>query len=281
MKVFSFIKPIIVGSKKKILRNAVKTNVNPLNGIELGLPLNIFSNVYTNIHYGYDITTSKSFLLQFLIGYYTYGKDRFYDALDYEKDSYETSKKELYDNYIAYKNLYSTSFLITFVIISGLLLNDEYYFNNIPFIILLQSTEYYKELKRNIGILKPVYVSIMWTFSSIVLPCVLHDHNFSILHYPLDLLPPTLTLFASSNIADCKDIEEDKKEGIQTIPVVLGQNKSNMISLFALALSSLLFGLNQHYLDRPIINSFIELQNAGTSFVPYFMMLGNNTNISL
>ena len=90
-----------------------------------------------------------------------------------------------------------------------------------------------------------------------------------------------MTLFASSNIADCKDIEEDKKEGIQTIPVVLGQNKSNMISLFALALSSLLFGLNQHYLDRPIINSFIELQNAGTSFVPYFMMLGNNTNISL
>ena len=109
----------------------------------------------------------------------------------------------------------------------------------------------------------------MWTFSSIVLPCVLHDHNFSILHYPLDLLPPTLTLFATSNIADCKDIEEDKKDGIQTIPVVLGQNKSNMVSLF------------QHYLDRPLINSFIELQNAGTSFVPYFMMLGNNTNISL
>ena len=39
---------------------------NPLNGLEIGIPLNIFSNIYTNLHYGYDVTTIKSVLIQFL-----------------------------------------------------------------------------------------------------------------------------------------------------------------------------------------------------------------------
>ena len=29
-------------------------------GGELGIPLNIFSNIYTNLHYGYDITNYKN-----------------------------------------------------------------------------------------------------------------------------------------------------------------------------------------------------------------------------
>ena len=54
-------------------------------GGELGIPLNIFSNIYTNLHYGYDITTVNSILIQFLLGYYVYGIDRFKDAEEFEK----------------------------------------------------------------------------------------------------------------------------------------------------------------------------------------------------
>ena len=112
------------------------------------------------------------------------------------------------------------------------------------------------------------------------MPCVLHDHDYSILSYPLDYLPCILTLFGLSNIIDLKDIKEDRENGIETIPVKYGMYNSSMISLFCLALSSLIFGLNEHYLDRPIINSINELQNAGMSFVPYFMLKDNFKNIT-
>ena len=65
-------------------RNLITTmNIPPLNGLDIGIPLNIIDNVFTNLHYGEDITTPKVILLQFLIGYYTYGKDRYKDALEY------------------------------------------------------------------------------------------------------------------------------------------------------------------------------------------------------
>ena len=56
-----------------------------LSGFDIGIPLNIFQNIFTNIHYGYDITTPKLIILQFLVGYYTYGKDRYSDAIEYIK----------------------------------------------------------------------------------------------------------------------------------------------------------------------------------------------------
>ena len=51
----------------------------------------------------------------------------------------------------------------------------------------------------------------MWTLSAVILPCVLYENDFSILKYPLDYLPCFLNILASSNLADVKDIEEDKK----------------------------------------------------------------------
>ena len=53
-----------------------------------------------------------------------------------------------------------------------------------------------------------------------------------------------------------------------------------MISLFCLALSSLIFGLNANYLNNPIVNSINELQNAGMSFIPYFMLKDKNETIN-
>ena len=109
----------------------------------------------------------------------------------------------------------------------------------------------------------------MWTFACVVLPCVLHDHNYDILNYPLDYLPCLLTIFATSNLNDIKDIEEDKFNGIDTLPVLLGRENSNYLILICLAASSLIFGMNEHYYDRPILNSIFEIQNVGFSFIPF------------
>ena len=38
---------------------------NWINGLDVGIPLNLISNIFTNLHYDYDITTSKLLVLQF------------------------------------------------------------------------------------------------------------------------------------------------------------------------------------------------------------------------
>ena len=52
--------------------------------------------------------------------------------------------------------------------------------------------------------------------------------NYEIFNYPLDYLPCFLTLFATSNYADIKDIQEDKMNNITTIPVAIGEKNSNI-----------------------------------------------------
>ncbi len=281
MKIFSLIFSLFVGGatcfqnqnnfKLKPIRSKPVNmlNVHELNGIDIGIPLNLFQNLFTNIHYGHDITTVKTTALQFLIGYYTYGKDRFKDALEYEEKPFETKKKSLYEFLIKNKDIYAESYNISLSLILVLLLFDHNYINNLPFIPLLLTSEYYKQIKENYGSLKSAYVSVMWTMSCIILPCVLHDNNFDILNYPLDYLPCFLTIFASSNLNDIKDIEEDKENNIDTLPVVIGKENTNYLVLFSLAASSLLYGINDHYLDKPLINSLFELQNAGVAFIPY------------
>ena len=264
MKIPTFVTP------KLITRKITKLSmVNPLPGSDIGIPLNIFQNIYTNLHYGFDITTPKSIALQFLIGYYTYGKDRYYDALEYEKNNFETNKQDLYNYINNNKYLIYSTLNISYLTVVGLLLYDENFIYNIPFILLLESTNYYKQIKEKIGILKPFYISILWTMCSVILPCVLHDNNYDILYYPLDYIPCMLTLFSLSNLVDSKDIVEDKENGIMTIPVTLGVYNSTMISLFALSLASLFFGLSEHYLDRPLINSLNEIQNAGLAYIAF------------
>tara|TARA_Y100000991_G_C21962759_1_gene345316 strand:- start:665 stop:1513 length:849 start_codon:yes stop_codon:yes gene_type:complete len=246
-------------------------SIEPIQGVEIGIPLNIFSNIFTNLHYGMDVTNFQIVLLQFLIGYYTYGKDRYNDAIYAKENNIEIKekKKQLYEDINNNKNVYNTSINFSLFFIIFLLLNDENYLQNLPFIALLLSTEFYKEIKTNIGEVKPLYIGIMWTFSTLILPCVLIDNNYSILNSPLDYIPEILILFATSNLADIDDYEEDKHNNIGTIPVKYGKKNALGVTLFSLAIASLLFGLNPNYTNRPFINSIFELQNALLAYVSY------------
>lgn len=243
--------------------------MNPFPGLDIGVPLTIFENAYTTLHYGENIVTAKSVLLEFLIGYYVYGTDRYQDALAYAIQPYSTPKKDLYDYINSHKRVMIVSLFLAEMGVVSLFLLSEHAEMNIPFLLLLESTRYYGDMKKYIGVFKPLYIAIMWTAAAIVLPCVMYEHNYDILYSPQDYLPCTLTLFAASNIVDNKDILEDRENGIQTIPVVVGEETSNMISMVALIYSSLLLGINPHYLDQPIFNSLLEIQNGAISFLPF------------
>ena len=150
---------------------------------------------------------------------------------------------------IKYKDFYKLSYDASFIFIVFILLMDQDIINNLLFIVLLYSTDYYNEIKKIGPIVKPTYIALMWTFSAAILPAIMHDHDYSILKYPMDYLPCAMTMFSSSTILDIKDIEEDKINGVRTIPSVYGLEKSQMLTIFLLGLSSLLVGLNPNYLE--------------------------------
>lgn len=268
---------------RPMIRNSVTPTMMisplPLHGIDIGIPLNIIDNVFTNLHYGYDVTTLKVVLLQFLIGYYTYGKDRYKDADEYieqqEGDELVANisdrKKELYQTLYNNSSFYKKSYCIAFYCILVLLFYDEHWYLNIPTVGLLYSTEYYKQLKGQIVGFKPVFVASMWTFSAVLLPCILHDHDYSIFSDVDDYLPCFLVLFACTNLADIKDIDEDIENSVNTIPVVFGKENTQMLVIVSLIFSSLIFGIHPNYMDRPLVNGAFELQNAVLSFLTFLV----------
>jgi len=276
----------------QIYRQKIISNLEPLpmTGLDIGIPLNIIENIFTNIHYGENIVTLKQLLIQFLIGYYTYGKDRYVDAITYNttQNEYNISakKKELYEKFNNNKVFYKLSYDITFSLIAYLLLTQSYVYENLniqilntgalPFMFLLYSSEYYRELKLITPLAKSLYVSFMWTISTIILPGYLYEHNYNILYDIGCYLPCFLSLFATTNLADIKDVDEDTINKVKTIPVCYGVEETKKLILISLSISSLIFGLNQHYLDRPIINSLYELQNIGIALIIQF---SNNTQI--
>ena len=247
----------------------------PLNGLDIGIPLNIFQNIFTNLHYGYDIASVKSTGIQFLLGYYIYGKDRYNDAIDFINDPYETEKEDFYKSLYKNKNLYDITFNLTFFAIIVLLLNENTVNDiiyNLPFIPLIYINSEYKNFKKHLNIFKPLYIGISWTIASIIIPCVLYEHNYDILNYPADYIPCILTLFSTSNLADARDIDEDRIKNINTIPVKFGKKYSNTISFIALIISSILLIENPNYELRPIVNSIVEIQNFAIMGILY-----NNT----
>ena len=92
-KLQSFKRPFFLLNK----RQTIKSIMNPLPGLDIGIPLTIFQNAYTSLHYGENIITTRDVLLQFLVGYYVYGSDRYNDALEYCETPYSTPKKDLYE----------------------------------------------------------------------------------------------------------------------------------------------------------------------------------------
>ena len=139
--------------------------------------------------------------------------------------------------------LTTTSFTI-FTTILLIAMNELDIIKYLPFVLLLDSTNNYMDLKKNNGILKPFYVSFMWVTSILILPSVIHDNDYSILNTPKDYILPFLVMFSLTNLADIKDITEDKTNNIETIPVKFGLKFTYMLSICSIILY---YGINTVY----------------------------------
>tara|TARA_B100000424_G_scaffold265871_1_gene256182 strand:+ start:661 stop:1518 length:858 start_codon:yes stop_codon:yes gene_type:complete len=272
---FFYKKNIIVNRINKlhfINMNYNNTKIyNPIIGSNLGIPLNLLQYVYTTSHYGENIIDYKYILLQFSIGIFTYGTDRFLDALEYNtnkdlNNTYNLEKINYYEYLLENFNLNILVILTSYLYTISLLINN---IENYPFILLLTSTLNYKNFKKNFGQFKALYIGIFWTCGTFLLPCVLHDNNYEVLNDPYIYLPSILSMFGSSNLLDLKDVYEDKKENILTIPVLYGKKNTIAISHLSIVVAMLIFYFNKNFYNNIYISLLFEIQNFANLFLNY------------
>ncbi len=192
--------------------------------LNVGISLDILTKMATDIRYGHNIVDPHILILELLLGYHTYGMDRYNDEGILDNRTY------IYD--------------VVFMIIISMISSKASPQIALPFDCLFYITRYYKHMKPHLGIFKSIYISVMWCIAIIILPSVLHDNNFDILHEPLDYVPYILLMLSTSNRMDEKDIEDDKKNNITTIPVKYGTEISKKISNICMIISFILLCIN-------------------------------------
>ena len=248
-------------------------NYNPIIGSNMGIPLNILQYIYTTTYYNENVINLELFLLQFAIGIFTYGTDRLYDAIDYNNSEFKNNtnifsieKINYYEN-VLYNYNYNIIYIISsYIYILYILLP---HINTYPLLIALTSTLDYRNLKKKFGNLKPIYIGIFWTLGCVILPCILISDDYSILTEPNIYLPSLFSMFASSNLLDIKDIDEDKNENINTIPVLYGENNAIIISHSALLISMFIFFQNENFYNNYFLSGLYELQIFSSFFLNY------------
>lgn len=247
--------------QKFINKETSLATFNPLPALGIAVPIDILSYTYTNLHYGENILTPDLLLLVGGLGVFTYNYDRILDVvnnINSYKNPYNKQKTTTY--YLNNINYLYPSLIVLYGYLTSYFNSDE---NLLPFLYIINSTLGYKFLKKYFGQLKAIYIAGCWCAACQILPSIIHDNNFDIINYPLDYIPLFLTLFGYSNLADIKDIEQDKHDGIYTLPVKYGDKISRNISFFSILLASILFGLNQHYSNNLLWNNLYQFGNIG------------------
>jgi len=246
---------------KTINKETSLSTFNPLPALGIAVPIDILSYTYTNLHYGENILTPELLCLIGGLGVFTYNYDRILDVAN-NINSYKNpfNKKSTAKYYLNNLNYLYPSLIVLYGYLTNYFNSNE---NLLPFLYIINSTLGYKFLKQYFGQLKAIYIAGCWCAACQILPSIIHDNNYDIINYPLDYIPLFLTLFGYSNLADIKDLEEDKDDGIYTLPVKYGDKISRNISFFSILLASILFGLNQHYGDNLLWNNLYQFGNIG------------------
>tara|TARA_Y100000389_G_C17377704_1_gene472578 strand:+ start:303 stop:974 length:672 start_codon:yes stop_codon:yes gene_type:complete len=212
----------------------MKLNLRPILGTEVGLSLAIMQ---ATAHH--EITPSLV-LCDLAISHSIYGRDRLNDQLICLKG--QDNEGEIYKifNYTtSIANLIAFLFLLKFECTEC-----------IPIVSFLSNA--YSISKVGLGNTKPFLIGILWAYAIVFLP---PDE------VPNDLFLVYFSLYAAtSNIADIKDIEKDKENGIITIPVKFGEKATYIVSA---VLASVALATHTNFDDWTIGDTFIEIVSVG------------------
>lgn len=213
----------------------MKINLRPILATELGLSLALMQ---ATAHH--EITPSLV-LCDLVISHSIYGRDRLKDLVTNQEtnDGCECNDYNVFNYTTSLANLVAFLFLLQFECSEC-----------IPVVTFLSNA--YSRSKVKLGNTKPFVIGILWAYAIVFLP---PDD------VPNDLFLVYSSLYAAtSNIADIKDIEEDKENGIITLPVKFGEKATYIVSA---VLASVALATHTGFDDWTIGDTFIEIVSAG------------------
>lgn len=184
-----------------------------ISAAKIGVSVVGTGEIFAHIH------DPHSMLLQFLLGTYTYGVDRMKNK----------------DNILLYELLFT---------LNVVLLSNK---DTLWFIPLLFLTKYYKYYKKHLGIFKPSYVAMLWSLACVALPYSV-SHTYDTKYMCMQLLNCHLINYGVSNLLDIKDVDDDRKNNIMTVPVLFSDDVTYGISTSCIITSicGLLFEIYLH-----------------------------------
>ena len=209
----------------------MKLNLRPILGTEVGLSLALMQAA---AHH--EITPSLV-LCDLAISHSIYGRDRLKDQL------LSGQREDI--NYSFFNYTTSLANLIAFVFLLKFESTEC-----IPIITFLSNA--YSRSKVKLGNTKPFLIGILWAYAIVILPPDNVPNGLFLVYSSL--------YAATSNIADIKDIEEDQKNGIITLPVKFGEKTTYIVSA---VLASVALATHTSFDDWTIGDSFIEIVSAG------------------
>ena len=112
----------------------------------------------------------------------------------------------------------------------------------IAFLTMLYSIPFLGKKKglfrlREIPYLKIFLIAFVWAFATIILPLIQANHEIFSKNIFLLIIERFLFIFAITIPFDIRDIEADKQDGLQTIPLLLNERRSFILSYIVLLIS--------------------------------------------
>lgn len=175
----------------------------------------IVGGVMTSLAFVMEVRDPYSLAWVFFTARFVYGADRYYDGKTIDNDSIESI-------------LFALCVSVTILYIRNMILWS------IPEVLSLCL---YHPFKLNVSLYKSTYVGFCWTLAICVIPQLLQYTNVNV----ETCIGMFLLITGISNLADIPDIDEDKENNINTIPVSYGRRKATTLSLSLITGSGLLF----------------------------------------
>ena len=213
----------------------MKINLRPILGTEVGLSLALMQ---ASAHH--EITLSLV-LCDLALSHAIYGRDRLKDQLINLKDQ----DPEIVTDYNIFNYTSSIANLIAFIFLFKFECTEC-----MPIVSFLSNA--YSRRKVKLGNTTPFLIGILWAYAIVFLPPDEVPNNLFLVYSSL--------YAATSNIADIKDIEEDKENGIITLPVKFGEKATYIVSA---VLASVALATHTGFDDWTIGDTFIEIVSAG------------------
>ena len=172
----------------------------------------------------HHIITPELFLCDILLSHATYGRDRLNDhQTNLIQCAAPAGRAAADDNNstLASIRLYKYSTTASMLLCTHFL--HEFGCSElIP--VLTTISLYYSQGKKYLFGFKPIVIGFVWAYTIVYLPVDNVENANSLFFYYAFLFS------AASNYADIKDVDDDKKNGVRTIPVMYGNKFAYVVS---------------------------------------------------